>query len=129
MAQFSKGNAPRRRADDALDLDALLHPAQAFAHPLDVVRDRDLTFNEKRAILASWASAARALAAAPARRQPPHGRPLAFDDIMDALRFLDHEAAEYPKPPPHYRRVLANRVAGVFGRKSRGPTSNARTAQ
>jgi hypothetical protein len=45
---------------------------------------------------------------------------------MDALRILDREAAEYPKTPPHYRRVLANRVAGVFGRKSRGPSSNDR---
>ena len=86
MAQFSKGNDTRRRADDALDLDALLHPAQAFAHPLDVVRDRDLTFNEKRAILASWASDACAVEAAPALRQTPQGRAIAFDDIMDALR-------------------------------------------
>jgi hypothetical protein len=33
------------------DLDTLLHPASAFAHPMDVVRDADLTLNEKRAIL------------------------------------------------------------------------------
>ena len=97
MAQFSKGNDTRRRADDALDLDALLHPAQAFAHPLDVVRDRDLTFNEKRAILASWASDACAVEAAPALRQTPQGRAIAFDDIMDALRILDREAAECPR--------------------------------
>ena len=43
-------------SDDQFDLDALLHPARAFAHPMDVVRDPDLTLNEKRAILASWAS-------------------------------------------------------------------------
>jgi hypothetical protein len=36
-----------------LDLDDLLHPAQAFAHPRDVVADADLTVNEKRAVLAS----------------------------------------------------------------------------
>ena len=41
-----------------LDLDDLLHPAQAFAHPRDVVADADLTVNEKRAVLASWASEA-----------------------------------------------------------------------
>jgi hypothetical protein len=125
MTQFSKGNEPRRAAD-ALDLDALLHPARAFAHPLDVVRDRDLTFNEKRAILASWASDACAVEAAPALRQTPQGRAIAFDDIMDALRILDREAADCPKPPPHYRRVLAHRVPGVFGRKSHDPTSNDR---
>jgi len=50
---------------DIFDLDALLHPANAFAHPMDVVRDEDLTLNEKRAILASWASDACAIEAAP----------------------------------------------------------------
>jgi hypothetical protein len=37
------------------EFDDLLHPAQAFEHR-DVVHDPDLTINEKRAILASWAS-------------------------------------------------------------------------
>jgi len=41
---------------DACDLDALLHPSQAFGHPSEVVSHPDLTVNEKRAILASWAS-------------------------------------------------------------------------
>src|SRR4051812_39081763 len=120
MAHSSNGDTPGRRSGDALDLDALLHPARAFAHPLDVVRDRDLTLNEKRAILASWASDACAVEAAPALRRTPEGRAVAFDDIMDALRILDREAADCPKPPPRYRRVLANRLPGVFGRKSRG---------
>jgi hypothetical protein len=34
---------------DHLDLDTLLHPANAFAHPADVVNDPDLTLSEKRA--------------------------------------------------------------------------------
>jgi len=38
------------------ELHELLHPAQAFDHPFEVVNDPDLTLNEKRAILASWAS-------------------------------------------------------------------------
>ena len=33
------------------ELDELLHPAQAFDHPSEVVNDPDLTLNEKRAIL------------------------------------------------------------------------------
>src|SRR5258705_3421147 len=100
MSHSSNGDAPGRRTGNAFDLDALLHPAHAFAHPLDVVRDRDLTFNEKRAILASWASDACAVQAASALPQAPECLVVAFDDIMDALRSLDHEAAEYPKPLP-----------------------------
>src|SRR3954454_4675492 len=34
------------RDEDAFDLNALLHPAQAFSHPSDVVNDPDLTLNE-----------------------------------------------------------------------------------
>jgi hypothetical protein len=41
-----------RNNEDAFDLNDLLHPAQAFSHPADVVNDPDLTLNEKRAILA-----------------------------------------------------------------------------
>lgn len=37
-------------------LNALLHPATAFDHPRDVLNDPDLTPEEKRAILSSWAS-------------------------------------------------------------------------
>jgi hypothetical protein len=43
------------------DLDDLLHPAQAFGHPSEVLNDPDLSLNEKRAILASWASDACAI--------------------------------------------------------------------
>ena len=49
-------NERKREADSDPAIEALLHPAGAFAHPSDVVRDNDLTVNEKRAILASWAS-------------------------------------------------------------------------
>jgi len=126
MAHSSNGDTPGRRSGDAFDLDALLHPARAFAHPLDVVRDRDLTSHEKRAILASWASDACAVEAAPALFGTQDGGAIHSDEIMDALRILVREAGEDAKPPPHYRRVLANRVAGVFGRESRGPAPEGR---
>jgi hypothetical protein len=61
-------------SDGKFDLDALLHPARAFAHPMDVVRDPDLALNEKRAILASWTSDACALEAAPDLRVTTSGR-------------------------------------------------------
>jgi hypothetical protein len=31
-----------RNTEDCLDLNALLHPAQAFSHPADVVNDPDI---------------------------------------------------------------------------------------
>ena len=77
---------------DKFDFDDLLHPAQAFGHPSEVVNDPDLTLNEKRAILASWASDACAMEAAPELRSAPRGSPVRFDDIMEALRTLDKQA-------------------------------------
>ena len=97
------------------DLDTLLHPASAFAHPMDVVRDADLTLNEKRAILASWASDACAVEAAPELRTNASGCAVRWDEIMDALRILDREAEKYGKPLPHYKPVLARKRAGVLG--------------
>jgi hypothetical protein len=101
--------------EDAFDLDDLLHPAQAFSHPADVVNDPDLTLNEKRAILASWASDACAIESVPALRRAPTkgGRPVAFDDVMDALRALDVGAADTSS---RYRRVVRRRR--IFGRGS-----------
>ena len=45
--------------DNVFDFDYLLHPGTKFEHPRDVVSHSGLTLAEKRAILASWASAAR----------------------------------------------------------------------
>lgn len=106
------------KADSTFDLDALLHPARAFAHPMDVVRDPDLTLNEKRAILASWASDACALEVAPELRVTTSGHVVRWDGIMEALRTLDREADRYGKPLPHYKRVLAKKRAGLLGRGS-----------
>lgn len=96
-------------ANDGFNLDTLLYPAKAFRHPMDVVRDADLTLNEKRAILASWASDACAVEATPALRSTASGSAVSWDEIMDALRTLDGEGEEYRKPLPHYKRVLARR--------------------
>jgi hypothetical protein len=81
--------------DDAWVLDKLLHPALAFAQASDVITDPDLTLNEKRAILASWASDACAIEAVPSLRRLPKGKRLVpFDEVMDALRALDKEVRE-----------------------------------
>jgi hypothetical protein len=115
------------RIDDRFDLEALLHPAGAFAHPAQVLNDPDLTLNEKRAILASWASDACAVEAAPELRQPPGGHTIKFDEIMEALRTLDREAGAGDRRQPHYRRVLANRIPGLFGRRRRGSSDENRS--
>src|SRR5690242_21554711 len=85
---------PANRKD--LDLDYLLHPAGAFRNPMEVVNDPDMTVQEKRAILASWASDACAVEAAPDLRRPPSAPTIRFDDIMDALKRLDGAAANAP---------------------------------
>jgi hypothetical protein len=105
-----------RRGPFDFDIENLLHPARAFGHPQHVVYDPDLTLNEKRALLASWASDACAIEAAPELRQGPGT--VRFDDVMDALRALDREAGGHYRAPSRYRRVLENRVPGMFGRKS-----------
>ncbi|HET7805082.1 MAG TPA: hypothetical protein VFL53_12615 [Pseudolabrys sp.] len=102
----------RKEKQDKFELDALLHPASAFAHPMDVVRDPDLTLSEKRAILASWASDACAVEAAPDLRVSTSGNVVRWDDIMDALRTLDENGG---KPLPHYKRVLTKKEAGLLG--------------
>lgn len=118
MNKIDRGSSQGKRPE--YDLDSLLHPAQAFEHPRDVVSDPDLTLNEKRAILASWVSDACATETGPAlRKTPSTGHLVRFDDIMDALRALDRQALGSYQPPPRYRRVLENRIPGVFGGNSR----------
>jgi hypothetical protein len=96
----------------SFDLDDLLHPAQAFEHPRNVVADPDLTVNEKRAILASWASDACAVEAAPALRCAPGGRePVSVDEILEALRDLDRQA----RASSAERSGLRRRMRGTAG--------------
>lgn len=116
--------------NDGYDLDGLLHPAQAFEHPSNVVNDPDLTLNEKRAILASWASDACAIEAAPALRCAPGSKkPVPFDDVMDALRTLDKQA-QHGDGAARYRRVLrrgrllSKRSGSQGGNEGHGHTLN-----
>jgi len=94
------------RMNEEFSLDELLHPANAFDHPSEVIEDPDLTLNEKRAILASWASDACAIEAAPELRARPRGTPVRFEEILEALRTLDKQANG-----DKYRRTLRrNRI-------------------
>ena len=71
-----------------LDMAAMLHPADAFAHPMDVVDEYDLTTYEKRAILSSWAAEA---CAVPELGRLDRNNAVSFDDILDALHLVESE--------------------------------------
>jgi hypothetical protein len=107
-----------RENRDKFDLDQLLHPARAFGHPSEVVNDPDLTLNEKRAILASWASDACAVEASPEPRGPSAGVRVSYDDIMDALKLLDGEAAKRV----NYGRLInrARRIRDLYNKDGGG---------
>ena len=77
-----------RRRTTNLEMTELLHPAEAFSHPMDVVDDCDLTSYEKRAILSSWAADACAMKDGPEVKQTIDGA-VSFDDVVDALRVLE----------------------------------------
>ena len=100
------------RPDNALDIGRLLQPANAFADPMAVVDDQDLTLTEKRAILSSWASDARSAESVLNRIEGG----VRLDHVMDALKELDRRYGDL-KSRPRYRRILENRIPGVFGRK------------
>ncbi len=111
---------PSRKPFDA-DLDGLLHPARAFAHPQDVVKDPDLTRNEKRAILASWASDACAVEAAPALRAPPGAGVVTVDEVLEALCALDKEDAADAAQGSWSRRQLRRRSLESFRQRRARP--------
>ena len=108
----------RQNHPSDVELDTLLHPALAFEHPREVVRDPDLTLNEKRAILASWASDACAVTPA-LRCVPGTERPLPVDEILEALRALDKQASA--TDTARYRRLVRRRSIETF-RKDRRDT-------
>lgn len=61
-----------------------------FRHPCEVAEHPTMEPEVKRAILASWASDAAAVEGRPSMRKPArHGPPIAFDDVMTALKSLD----------------------------------------
>jgi hypothetical protein len=83
--------------DNVYDLNALLHPGTVFSHPRDVLADAGLSLSEKRAILASWASDASAIASCPSLRAPNGLKAaVSIDDILEALCALDGNGPGHP---------------------------------
>ena len=71
--------------------------------PFDVVEDPGLTRDQKRELLASWASDARAVENAPALRRLDSGALVDIDSILAALKRLDGDLDQ----PPVARRNVA----------------------
>jgi hypothetical protein len=98
--------------DNVFDFQALMHPGTVFEHPKDVVSHPDLTLAEKRAILASWASDASAIASYPALRASEGLRaPISIDAILDALCELDGGPGHPPGGKPCRLRSTERAIA------------------
>ena len=98
--------------DNVIDLNALLHPGTAFEHPRDVVSHSTLSLSEKRAILASWASDASAIASCPSLRAPEGLKaPVTIDEILEALCALDGGPRSPPGGKPMRLRSTERRAA------------------
>ena len=96
-----------------------LNPAAVCDHPRDVLTDPDLTKQEKRAILSSWASDACAVQCLPGMRMLPDSKtPVSFDDIIDALKSLDDDPTR-PRPGG-----LAKRLKSRWGHRGDEEGSN-----
>lgn len=87
--------------NNVVDLNAILRPGSIYDHPRDVVADATLSTGEKRAILASWASDAAAVASNPAFRElPGPNRIVTIDEVLEALSALDYGPNEPPGGKP-----------------------------
>jgi hypothetical protein len=100
------------RDSNVFDFQTLIHPGTVYAHPRDVVSDPALTLAEKRAILASWASDASAIASCPALRAPEGLRgTVTIDEILEALCALDGGPHHPPGGKPMCLRSVERRAA------------------
>jgi hypothetical protein len=80
----------------ARPIDWLVTPGLAFSHPNEVLDHPELSRAEQRAILASWASDARALEGAHWMRCLDNGSVVTLAEVLDALRKLDAQTALRP---------------------------------
>lgn len=69
---------------------AILHQGMQFLRPINVVKAGELSADDKRTILAAWASNFYAVDSKPAFRHiPGTPEPVSIDEIQSALRELD----------------------------------------
>lgn len=76
---------------NGVNASVLVEPGKHFRNPWDVVNADHLSQGDKRAILASWASDLYVVEPKPALRLVPGMRlPIFYDDVLSALKSLDH---------------------------------------
>lgn len=91
-------------AAEGIIVSHLLHPTGHFDHPRDVLAAAHLSEQEKRAILASWASDQCAVESIPAlRHYPGSGGAVTLADVLAALKSLDADKGEDFENPPSGR--------------------------
>lgn len=92
MRKESVSDAITEDATTAISAAHLLHPSEHFNHPRDVLAAQDIGDDEKRAILASWASDIFAIESIPGfRLYPGTDNAVSYDDIIEALKALDKD--------------------------------------
>jgi len=80
----------QKAADHAMAMGpTVLVQGLQLQRPIDVVRAPALSLDDKRTILAAWASDFYALNSKPAIRQLPDTEPVSIDEVQSALRELD----------------------------------------
>ena len=67
--------------------------------PMQVATDPTMSIDEKRTLLASWASDARAVPNYPSLRRLDSGQLVHIDAVLDALKRLDSEGGPEPALP------------------------------
>jgi hypothetical protein len=123
MRKETRSNSIPEKASAAISAAHLLHPAKHFAHPRDVLAAAHIGNEEKRAILASWASDMFAIESVPALRlYPGTDKPVSYDEIIEALKSLDDEHQQlvtrgspvtFDIRKNHCRRPEAHRLRGL----------------
>ena len=99
-----------------------------YTHPCDVANDPNLTTAEKKAILASWISDARAVENTPSLRRLDSGAVVEVDAVLRALVLLDEQSPDRREngrrlhPPGRSRSVISKWMKRVS--PSKGSNGN-----
>lgn len=104
-----------KAADDAVKMGpaVLISGTAELRHPADIVNAPSLSTDDKRAILAAWASDIHSVESNPALRQIPGlTQPVTIDEVQSALKELDlREAAQKTGPSRAGARVMPPTIA------------------